>query len=187
MIHLFEILILFLCIGVVVYFYKKISAQPEDKSIAIFSTIIATISIITLTTGYLWISYSQNIDWSFIRPQWQEVNTKDWNDINYIESKTGGIIALVSGLTNPIVAVLAFFYAMGEAMTGNPQPTNQMEILLFFIIPVLLSLIIYIKLSSILAKIIRKITRGKIQFILVSLITLIIIGFAIFLFFANSL
>ncbi len=159
MIHLFEILILFLCISVVVYFYRKTSANPENKAIAIFSTIIATISIVTLAIGYTWWFYSSNIDWSFLRPEWQEVNTKDWNDINYIESKIGSSIGLVGIVTNPLIAPLVFHYAMETEMPGNPQLVNQMDVLQYFIIPVLIALMIYITLSNIFARVVRKIYR----------------------------
>lgn len=184
MIHLFEILILFLCFSIVFLFHKKVSSNPENKTIAIFSTTIATISIITLAIGYSWFFYSHNIDWSLMYPQWQEVNTKDWNDVNYIEGEIGGSIWLVASLTNPIVAFLAFYISMASSMTGDPQPINQMHALRGLVIPVLLSLLTYLSLSNILARVIRKIIRGKKgQFIVVSLIALMVIAFIIFLFF----
>jgi len=159
MIHILELLIFIACFAVVIHFYKKASIKPDNKSIAIFSTIIASISIITLFVGYLWLFYNHNIDWSFIRPDWQEVNSKGWNDINYIEDKIGAIIFLVSGIMNPLIAFLAVGYAMEVSMKDIIQPTNQIFILLLFIIPILLSVTINIGLSNIFAKIARKIYR----------------------------
>jgi hypothetical protein len=157
--HVMELLALVLCFVVVIYYYKKVSSQSDNKSIAIFSSIIAVISIFTLAVGYLWFFYSKNIDWSFLRSDWQEVNSRGWNDVNYIRSKIGDFIMVVSGITNPIVGFIAFYYAMGKAMTGNPQPINQIEVLGFFIIPALVSVVVYIGLSNLLARVVRKIYR----------------------------
>jgi len=107
MIHLLEILIVVICFGIVFLNYKKISKKPEDKSIAIFSTTVVSIGLITLMTAYFWVSYNQNI-WGFFWPEWQQVNTKGWNDVNYFRQQISQSVGMVAAVTNPIMAVFIF-------------------------------------------------------------------------------
>lgn len=163
MIYIFGILILILCFGVVFRHYKKVSAIPEDKSIAIFSTVIGIINIIILLTAYFYQVGSENIDSVYL------------ND-------AGSIITLVAAITNPLVGFVGIYYGMGMAMTGNPQPIDQIGFLLFFIIPVLISLIINIKLSEIFIRVVRRFTGWKFKFIFTLLIGLIALPFFVYIF-----
>jgi len=68
-------------------------------------------------------------------------------------------------------------------MTANPQSISQFGFLFDMVIPVIVSLIIYIFLSNLIARLIKKLSGGKmVKFTLISLATLILVASAIFLF-----
>jgi len=159
MIHLYEIIAFALCFAVVIFLHKKVAAQLGNKPIAILSTVIATISILTLFTAYSWFSYSNNINWDFISTDWQEVNSKGWNDVNYIKDEIGQVIMVVAAVTNPILTPLVFALVIGVAMSNGMGVPEQSSILFFFVLPALFSLIIYIGLTNIFAKVVRWLYR----------------------------
>jgi predicted Na+-dependent transporter len=129
MIHLFEFLGFGLCVWLIVYFYKKVSRNPENKDIAIFSTVITTIHLLVSVSFYL----NRFYDFLNILDDW-------W--------------ALIIGLVNPILFFSNFAYAIGMVLAQS-QTIYIDEILRCYIAPILVSTLVCIWLSNIFARMVR--------------------------------